>query len=300
MRSRTWKLAALSMLLGASGASGQDIGNVLAALDHGITNVNTTSQSLLIGNTVGAINGTNQLVTDLTADLTDGTPLEETASGLAGNLDQVTQPLIATLGPQLGPAFGPIADAGPTVLALTNSPALLATLPLVQGEGLLLLTEQGSLGSNLRRSGVPLTLARDLIAIDLLGPGDGDGGGVFIPVFGGGDTSAGPALIIELVDSVLLLPGNLEGTPFIAQDMLRLVDFATDSPLEDGSLPIPLIGMVIGDSAHLPFVGSLPLGGAGELSGVTGLELAQLPLVAEDLDPATLTALLEGIPLPGL
>lgn len=300
MRSTVWKLAALSMLLGTSSASGQDVGNVLAALDDAVANTNNTSQSLLIGDANGAINGANRLVTDLIADLADGTPLEETASGLGGNPGQAAQPLIATLGTQLDPVFGPIAEAGTPVLTLANSPALLATLPLIQGENLLLLTEQGSLGSNLGRSGVPLMLASDLIAIDLLSPGDGDGGGVLIPVFGGGDTSAGPALIVELVDSVLLLPGNLEGTPFIAQDMLRLVDFATGNPLQDGSLPIPLIGMVIGDSAHLPFVGSLPLGGAGELSGVAGLDLAQLPLVAEDLDPATLTALLEGIPLPGL
>lgn len=101
------------------------------------------------------------------------------------------------------------------------------------------------------------------------------------------------------------LPTNIGNTSFFVQDAFRLVEFAADDPLADGSLPIPLLGLFIGEFSVVPLGGALPLAGSqgdAQAGALSSLELAALPLPlpAEDLDPATLTALMSGAPLPGL
>ncbi|MES1945244.1 hypothetical protein PC39_14042 [Salinisphaera sp. PC39] len=281
-------LTPLLLTLGASGASAQDAGNLLAAVDHAVANVNTLSQGLLTGDAAGSVDGAGALATDLVGDLADGTPLESVLGDDIAGSGLLAQPLLDGAAPQLGALVAPLADAGAPLIAVVRSPALLATLPVVQGEDLSFLGVYDSLGENLGSSGVPLDLIDDLLRVDLLGPGDGDGGGVLLPVFGGAGAT-GPALLVELAGTVESLPGNVGGTSLLSRDLLRLVDFATSNPLADGSLPVPLLGLVIGNGSALPLAGALP-----------GLDPSQLPLPTDDLDAGTLTTLLGGATLPGL
>lgn len=115
--------------------------------------------------------------------------------------------------------------------------------------------------------------------------------------------AAGLADSTPLEDVTSGLPTNIGNTPFFVQDAFRLVEFAASNPFADGSLPVPLLGLLIGDFSVVPLGDVLPLGGLqgnAQAGTLPGIELSALPLPAADLDPATLTALLGGASLPGL
>ncbi|MDT0636402.1 hypothetical protein [Spectribacter hydrogenoxidans] len=99
------------------------------------------------------------------------------------------------------------------------------------------------------------------------------------------------------------LPTNIGNTAFFVQDAFRVVEFAASNPLADGSLPVPLLGLVVGQGSIIPLGGALPLGvlqGNTQTGALSGLGLTELPLLVGDLDPATLASLLGGATLPGL
>ncbi|MDT0636394.1 hypothetical protein [Spectribacter hydrogenoxidans] len=285
------KFIPLLLALYASGASAQDAGNLLAATDHAVGNVNTVLQGLLTGDAAGAVDGVETLVTDLGTDLADGTPLETALSDDIIGSGMLVQPLLDRVAtPVLGVLVGPLADAGAPLISRVNSPALLDNLPVIQGENLAFLGPHDSLGQYLASSGVPLDLIDVLLRVDLLGPGDGDGGGVLVPVFGG-TASAAPQILSELGGTVQSLTNNPAETSLLLRDVQRLLEFVASNPFAGGSLPVPLLGLLVGDFSILP-------GGGG--GGLPGLDPAQLPLPAGELDAGTLTALASGATLPGL
>lgn len=272
--------AAVLLAVSSLPAQAQDGGNLVAALDHAVANADSVLQDLLFADATGSVQGAGSLVSDLLVDVTDGTPLAP------------------TLTPVLDQTLAPLAQAALPVTSLAFPSALLAGgIPLVDGERIVVVEEQLSLGQSLRDAGIPLEALDRLLRLDLLGPGDGDSGGLLLPVFGGHSAEA------EVLQATLAdLSRN--GMPLLNAGGLMLVEevLAAGQAVVGGSLAlqpnqIPLVGVLLGGGAGLGGLlgGSLVTGAPSQ-----GLRLINLPLPLSTLEPATAIALQQDRRLPGL
>ncbi|MDT0635266.1 hypothetical protein [Spectribacter hydrogenoxidans] len=252
----------LALLAASGGSWAQDGGNIVAALDHAVINLDSTLKNVLTGNAVAATDDLQILVNTLAMDLADGSPLADLAAE-DGMLQGLTDPLFGIAGSNLAPLLGnlsaPLVEIGTPLSALYVNGGLLANgIPLVNGEEIVLLSN-GALPS-LGGLGLPtglLVVVRDLTEVDLVGPGDGDMGGVLLPIAGG--------------DGSLPLLGGTDGLPLIggllggSEGGLPLV-----GGLLGGEGGLPIVGGLLGGEGGLPIVGGL-LGGEGGLPIVGGL-----------------------------
>ncbi|MEQ8800273.1 MAG: hypothetical protein RJQ08_01790 [Salinisphaeraceae bacterium] len=240
----------LVLLAVSSGSWAQDGGNIVAALDHAVANLDSTLKNVLTGNAVAATDDLQILVNTLAMDLTDGSPLADLAAE-DGTLQGLTDPLFgiarSNVAPLLGDLSAPVVEIGAPISSLYVNGGLLANgIPLVNGEDIILLSDASlpSLGGLGLPTGL-LVVVRDLAEVDLIGPGDGDMGGVLLPIAGG--------------DGSLPLLGGTDGLPLIGG-------------LLGGEGGIPIVGGLLGGEGGLPLIGGL-LGGdsAGGLPIVGGL-----------------------------
>ncbi|MDT0617944.1 hypothetical protein RM531_05625 [Salinisphaera sp. P385] len=246
----------LALLAASSGSWAQDGGNIVAALDHAVANLDSTLKNVLTGNAVAATDDLQILVNTLAMDLTDGSPLADLAAE-GGTLQGLTDPLFgiarSNVAPLLGQLSAPVVEIAAPLSSLYVNGGLLANgIPLVNGEEIVLLSDASlpSLGGLGLPTGL-LVVVRDLAEVDLLGPGDGDGGGVLLPIAGG--------------DGSLPLLGGTDGLPLIGG-------------LLGGEGGLPLVGGLLGGEGGIPIVGGL-LGGEGGLPLLGGDSAGGLPIV---------------------
>lgn len=204
MKAKQWLASAL--LIATSGiAQAQDGGNLVAALDHGVANLDSTVRALLQGDVTGTVGNLNGTVGTLLIDLTDGTQATRLAEAGVRLSDALTGGL-TTVTPLLDQLAAPVAEiAAPVSDVYLRSGVLANGLPLVDGESVVLLADTGLVGE-LAGRGLPIDLLRALLKADLIGPGDDDGGGalvlgladgqggVAIPQLGGGMLAGGMVL----------------------------------------------------------------------------------------------------------
>lgn len=270
MKSRKISMLAGALLLGFAGtAPAQDGGNIVAALDGVAANLNSTIITLLGGDLSATAVNLNETVGTLLVDLSDGSPLAPLAMRGAAIGDQLVGKLAPKLG-KLSVLTDPLAKLlAPLQQAYIRNTPLTKGIPTLVGERSLL-------------TGI---LPQKLIRVDLLPPGDNDGGGVLL-----GGSGAQPGVL-----KALLAGGGLQS--FIS--VLRNAGSMLFRPLLSGG------GLALGGPAGGPGrLGSL-LGGGFPLSslstgGNSGMSVEALPLPANSLSPGARTALVNGVPLPGL
>ncbi len=308
----------LALLAASSGSWAQDGGNIVAALDHAVANLDSTLKNVLTGNAVAATDDLQILVNTLAMDLTDGSPLADLAAE-GGTLQGLTDPLFgiarSNVAPLLGQLSAPVVEIAAPLSALYVNGGLLANgIPLVNGEEIILLSDASlpSLGNLGLPTGL-LVVVRYLAEVDLVGPGDGDMGGVLLPIAGGdgslpllGGTDGLP-LIGGLLGSEGGIPivggllGGEGGIPIVGAllggdgDLLLIGDLLGG---DDGGLP--LIGGLLGGQGGLPIVGGLLGGGMVMAGGSNGLLPEEVPLPLDQVDGGTLTALARDVTLQGL
>lgn len=287
MKFKNIKATAGLCLLSTVGVAGaQDLGNGVAATEHLVSNLDSVLQSVALGDVTAATEGTGALVSDLIVDFSDGTPLAQFTPTAVDGIGQLTTTLTSSVTPALGGGGEALAGAfAPVVGLYFPSQVLAGGLPFVDGETINPFEQVIGL-----TSGLPLEATNMLFRIDLFGPGDGDGGGVLIPIFGG-DGSGG----LPFGDGGSSLPifggGELvgDGIPFLGGANELLLLGSLPIPGSSGGQGLPVIGALLSGSGFVlaPVGGSVPdLGGTG------------IPLNA--FDTATLTALLSGASLAGL
>lgn len=234
-------LAAAAFNAGGT-AFAQDGGNVLAALDVSVANVDTVIQGLGAADPALVADGVSALGPDLGVALADGTPLEGPAMDLAAAAGDLSGSFgefggLLDMAP-MRPAGSGELPLGPDALTSLFFPMnnFSDGLPLISGEEVDLFTQQCT---PCEFFGVPSDMFNMLLRVDLLGPGDMDGGGVLIPVFGGEQADGfGP-----FGDFAALLPlGDLGGSGM------------PEPPVGGGALELStLTDLLGGEGGDLPF-----------------------------------------------
>lgn len=196
------------MIILSAGAGAQDLGNALALADQGAANVANLTGAVVSADLQQTLDVTASTVDTAGVNLVDSTPLEMAIGDLGqmtGTVD-VDRALGESLPADLAPGIPVLAQVDRLMFI---APLLGDGIPLIAGERqmLTLMVEQGF--------GLDLGLTPQVnraLKVDLLPPGDNDGGGVLL---GGSALSGLGALPLEaLVLMELPLEGlSLPGVP---------------------------------------------------------------------------------------
>lgn len=277
-------LVAGVLTLFSSVSAAQDLGNGLAFVDHAVGNVATLTATLGSVNLQQTLDVTASTVDVAVSDLTDGTPLDG-GLGDVGELVAVAD-LSGALGDSLPDELAPqIPVLAEVDRLLFVAPLLGDGIPLISGEKqMLTLVVEGGLGLDLGLTPV----VNEAIKVDLLGPGDNDGGGVLLGGSGLGGLDALPLEGLALTG--LPLSGDLVPLGVLDGNLVGIIDglALADLPLSGDLVPV---GVLDGD-----VIGSL----SGLNSAGAGLPLDAVPLDLAVLDVSMVQALVSGASLPGL